>query len=492
MDFFQTIFSNIWAFALAVFLLGLTIFVHELGHFLAARKRGLKVERFSIGFGPKIYGWTGSDGVEYRLSWIPLGGYVALPQLADMPGIEGETKTDVEKLPPLSFSSKVIVAAAGPLFNIIFAFVLSTVLWIAGQQVTVEAQSNIVGNVQATIENSEGRTIPGPAAAAGIKAGDVILAVDGKEVSTFTDAYRRIVLGAGRGENGAPKVTLTIRRGGRTFDTDVTPAYVTPEKIREIGIAPTAKIIAAEVHAGSPAGEAGLKPGDNILRIDGTNIQTAGAIREIVLRSKGTPLAITYMRDGETNTINVTPRLVPQPGETAPIYQIGILPGLALTPVTVRIAPWTQMGMVIGETWDNLATLVNPRSDIGLDKMSGPIGIVQMLGMTIKRSITAVIVLMILINIGLAFFNLLPIPVLDGGHILFAAITKIKGSPLPARFIMTTQSVFMVLLFTMVIYVSSADIRRLVRDFFPSKSAPAQQAPAPTPDSAPVPADQPK
>lgn len=478
MYIFQTIFSNIWAFALAVFLLGLTIFVHELGHFLAARKRGLKIERFSIGFGPKICAWTGADGVEYRISWIPFGGYVSLPQLADMPEIEGESKTDTAKLPPLSFSSKVIVAVAGPLFNVIFAFILATILWIVGQQVTVEAQSNIIGSIQATVENSEGQIVPGPAAAAGIKAGDVILAVDGKEVATFTDAYRKIVLGAGRGENSAPKVTLTIRRGNRTFDTDITPAYVTPEKIREIGIAPTAKIIAAEVNEGSAAAEAGLKAGDNIIRIDGTAIQQPEAIREIVLRSKDKPLAITYVRDGETNTLTVTPRLVTQPGEAAPVYQLGIRSGLALTPVTVHIAPWAQIGNVIEETWDNLSTLANPRSDIGLNKMSGPIGIVQMLGMTIKRSITSVIVLMVLINIGLAFFNLLPIPVLDGGHIVFAAITKIKGSPLPARFIMTTQSVFMVLLFTMMIYVSSADIRRLIRDFFPSKPIPAQQAPA--------------
>ena len=482
MDLIQTIFSSTGAAILGIFLLGLTIFVHELGHFLAARKRGLKIERFSIGFGPKIHSWTGRDGVEYRLAWIPFGGYVLLPQLADMPEIEGESKTPAEKLPPITFTSKVVVAAGGPVFNVIFAFILATVLWVTGQEVGEEVQRNVIGIVHANIENSEGRLIPGPAAAAGIKPGDTILAVDGGKVSTFADANEKIVLGAGRGENGAPRVTLTIRRENQTFDVSITPAYVSPEKFRSIGIAPAGKIIASAVTADSPAAEAGIKPGDQIISIDATPIQMPDAVRGIVLRSNGSPLAILCMRDGKTHAFTVTPRLVSQPG-AAPIYQIGITPDLGYTPITVRILPWTQVRNLILRTWNSFAALVNPNSDIGLNKVNGPIGIVDTISRAVKQGPVDVIALMVLINIALAFFNLLPIPVLDGGHILFATIAKIKGSPLPMRFVVTTQSIFVVLLITMMVYVTFFDVRRDIRDRFQSKPAP------PTPAAPAAPAE---
>jgi regulator of sigma E protease len=119
--------SNLWPVFLIVLFFGGSIFVHELGHFLAARKRGLVVQRFSIGFGPKIFSWT-RNGVEYRLSWLPLGGYVALPQLADMAGIEGESDKPREQLPPLTYADKMIVSVMGAVFNVIFAFLLACLI----------------------------------------------------------------------------------------------------------------------------------------------------------------------------------------------------------------------------------------------------------------------------------------------------------------------------------------------------------------------------
>src|SRR5258708_11560396 len=127
MDLFQTLLSNIWAVFLVILFFGGSIFVHELGHFLAARRRGVHVDRFSIGFGPKIVSWV-RNGVEYRLSWLPLGGYVALPQLADLRGIEGDATTDVEKLPPVSYTTKLIVFVAGAAFNGLFSFLLTSIL----------------------------------------------------------------------------------------------------------------------------------------------------------------------------------------------------------------------------------------------------------------------------------------------------------------------------------------------------------------------------
>src|SRR5882672_10972273 len=115
-DLLPTLLSNVWAIFLVVVFFGGSIFVHELGHFLAARRRGVHVERFSIGFGPAIWSWRGKDGVEYRIAWFPLGGYVLLPQLADLGPIEGESVADVAKLPPVSYTTKMIVFVAGAAF----------------------------------------------------------------------------------------------------------------------------------------------------------------------------------------------------------------------------------------------------------------------------------------------------------------------------------------------------------------------------------------
>ena len=177
---FVFILSNPWEIFLIFVFFGGSIFVHELGHFLAARRRGVHVARFSIGFGPRIISWRSKDGVEYRLSWLPLGGYVALPQLADMQAIEGEAGLDVEKLPPVSYATKIIVFVAGAVFNVLFAFLLACIIWFVGQPVTEEEQTTKVGIARPTIETADGQMVPGPAYEAGLRVGDVILAVDGR------------------------------------------------------------------------------------------------------------------------------------------------------------------------------------------------------------------------------------------------------------------------------------------------------------------------
>ena len=166
-DFLHTLLSNIWSIFLVVLFFGGSIFVHELGHFLAARRRGVHVERFSIGFGPKIFSWRGKDGVEYRISWLPLGGYVALPQLADLRGIEGDSEVELEKLPPITYSTKMIVFAAGAAFNVIFAFALASIIWFIGQPMSSEMATTRIGYVSATLDLSDGSKTPSPASQAG-------------------------------------------------------------------------------------------------------------------------------------------------------------------------------------------------------------------------------------------------------------------------------------------------------------------------------------
>ena len=174
-DFFQSLFSNVWSGFLVVLFFGGSIFVHELGHFLAARRRGAKVERFSIGFGPAIWSRRGKDGVEYRLSWIPLGGYVMLPQLADLGPIEGESTTDVTKLPPIGYLSKLIILLAGATFNVLFAFLLACVIWFVGQPMLADLATTKLGPVTPLLKLADGTTYPNPAFQAGVKAGDTVL-----------------------------------------------------------------------------------------------------------------------------------------------------------------------------------------------------------------------------------------------------------------------------------------------------------------------------
>jgi len=476
MDALYYIFSNVWAVVLMIFFFGASIFVHELGHFLAARWRGMKVERFSIGMGPKIFGWTGKDGVEYRVAWIPIGGYVLLPQMANMDAIEGESKTDVSKLPPVSYLSKVITLAAGAFFNILFAIVLATIIWAVGRQVAVEEQSNVIGSVRATVDTSDGQTVPSPAAAAGIKPGDSVLAVDGKSVATFGAIYERIVLGSGRDKNGDPEVTLTVRRGDKTFDVDASPVYVSSDRIRDIGISLAAKIVIADVTPDSAAATAGLKAGDILTHIDGEPIQTLTTLPDHLARTKDKPVVIAYTRDGAASTVTVTPRLRMNPDTQAPAYLLGVVQQPSFTLVTAHVPPWTQIANVVTRTWSTLVSLASPHSDIGLSKMSGPIGIGRLLIDTAKYDFISLLVVVVLINVSLAIFNMLPIPVLDGGHILFATIEKLRGRPLPPRFVMTTQSVFMLLLFSMIIYVSFFDVRRIFPQPKPAAVAPAQES----------------
>ena len=163
---------------------------------------GVKVERFSIGFGPAIVSWRGRDGVEYRLAWIPLGGYVLLPQLADLGPIEGKSEADVEKLPPVSYSTKMIVFVAGALFNVLFAFGLASIIWVIGQPESNEIASTRIGYVVPKIELPGGAKVTSPAVEADLRIGDLIKAIDGHPVTKFFDTYALIGLGAGQSADG--------------------------------------------------------------------------------------------------------------------------------------------------------------------------------------------------------------------------------------------------------------------------------------------------
>lgn len=456
-DLITSLFSNVWAIILIVLFFGGSIFVHELGHFLAARRRGVKVARFSIGFGPKMFGWTGKDGVDYRVSWLPLGGYVALPQLADMAAIEGESDPADEPLPPVSYSTRMIVFVMGAVFNMLFAFCLATIIWLVGQPTTSDQATTQIGYVVEELETSDGHMVPSPASQAGLQVGDTIRAIDDSPVDDWPDLLQTLVTSAGRTEEGRRYNVFTIERAGEMLDVTIYPQLATDERIRKVGIMAAYELIVGEV-AADGAGEAmGLLAGDRILALDDVQILNVQTYADHLYAFRDRDVVVRILRDG--SELDLTLPADPEAESPADL-------GLALTTDSKLVypTPFKQFSDHVGMTFRTLGSLINPQSEIGLSKLSGPVGIIRVFHLAAQADIRLVLWFTILVNINLAIFNLLPIPVLDGGHMLFATLGKLRGKALPPNFIMTTQSVFMMLLLTMIVYVSFFDVRRIFRD----------------------------
>jgi regulator of sigma E protease len=470
-DLLQTLLSNLWVFFLVVLLFGGSIFVHELGHFLAARRRGVHVERFSIGFGPAIFSRRGKDGVEYRVSWFPLGGYVLLPQLADLGPVEGESRADLTKLPPVTYSTKMLVFVAGAAFNILFAFLLACVVWIVGQPAATGFTSTTIAEIQPTLKNSAGVEVVSPAVKAGLKSGDVIIKVDGEPVSTFGEIVEHLALSSGWSE-GERQTIFTIQRGDQTLDIPIQPVLSGDENVRKVGFSTVAKILVARAVAGSPAEKAGLKPDDQIVAINGVPVLTAPQFSETLRKGLGKPVEITILREGAPQKVTL---------ESTSSADTGLL--FKSTVTILHPNPFEQIYESVTKTFRTLWALINPRSDIGISHLSGPIGIIDNFVAVSRAGLPLAFWFTILVNVNLAIFNLLPMPVLDGGQMLFATIGRLRGRPLPVSFIMTAQSVFLVLLFSMVLYVSVFDVRRIVRDAKAERAAeaPATATPPPSP-----------
>lgn len=470
-DLFQALLSNVWSIFLVVLFFGGSIFVHELGHFLAARRRGVKVERFSIGFGPKIFGWRGKDGVEYRVSWLPLGGYVSLPQLADLRAIEGEPGADTESLPPISYATKMIVFAAGAAFNVLFALLLATVIWFIGQPMSSDMATTRIGYVSPTLELPDGSRVPSPASEAGLQVGDTVRKIDGIPVNDWMQLMQTLVTGAGRTATGQPMAMFTIERAGALVELPVYPLLSGDEKFRRVGIAASYSIMVHAVADGSPAAAAGFLPGDELVSINGTPIFGIDTYRDLLESAAGQSLDVRVRRADTEVALTVSGR----PADADITLGLTFVRGFSL----VHPTPLAQVGDHVVMTFRTLGSLINPQSDIGLSKVAGPVGIVRIFHSAAEAGIRAVLMFTILVNINLAIFNLLPIPVLDGGQMLFATIARLRGRALPASFIMTAQSTFIILLFTMIIYVSFFDVRRVVRDVQANRAEPAAPAEPP-------------
>jgi regulator of sigma E protease len=508
--------ENVAFIFVALFALGFTIFIHELGHFLAARRRGLVIKRFSIGFGPKIFGWE-SNGVEYRLSAIPFGGYVALPQLVDMGRLEGaETgETGDEKpitsqdepdkdddeggnedkhpgqapLPKISYTDKMIVSVMGAVFNMLLAFVLSCILWQFGYDVSDSQLTTKVGYVADTVEQwnphiEEGEEIVGPAKKAGLLTGDEILAVDGVSVENFMGIRTLIVTGKGKTDEGERLVTLTILRNGKKKEIEVFPTVASREEMREIGIGPKHTFFIAELSEGMPGELVGLEKGDQPVSIDGIEIHSFHFLYDYLQkREANETVALTVRKGGEKETQETYAiqlmEIEQQVGtkyverevffglftsrEAQPVMGkvrlIGFKPQFKI--VTTYPNPVVLITRRVKDMYHTLSGLVSSQSDVKFRNMSGPVGIVENLSLFAKIGTKKLLWFVVFINVNLAILNLLPIPVLDGGHMLFATVERIRGKPLPLAFLERTQMLFVVLLFSFMLYVTFFDVQRI-------------------------------
>ena len=584
---FGDLLSSFKGIALVAIFFGGSIFVHELGHFLAARKRGLKIERFSIGFGPRLFGWTGKDGVDYRVSIIPLGGYVALPQLAEMEGIEGASSEEAEKLPKISYADKMIVSVMGAVFNVIFAFVLAFILWFTGMPVAEGTSTTVIGYVPEQLVTSSGHlaelglgnTVTGPAYKAGLRSGDKVLSVDDNAVANFNQITEAVMLGNRKDSQGNPTATFKVERDGKEIEFVVQPARIelnskSGDKVRMAGLQPRTEVIIGEPAPNSPAAKAGLKAGDRILSIDGQPLNNTVEFRELLRKGGAKPRTLLVEREGGVSLkVVITPQLnttvnpvsIIAYGEEKNRHQLIVLPAtqdlltrdpaavrdqlmvlgispedpalvetlkagtiidkvdgrtqivsvrslddlekagagaprdltvywkrangdagnLALRNAQVRRGkpvehaqigtyfvtkpemayrnPWETCAGIVKSTFTTLGRLFDRGSDIQVKQLASVISITKTY-YNISEDIRRVLWFTVLINLNLAVLNLMPIPVLDGGHMLIATIQRFTKGVLNSKAVIILQYTFMGLLLSLMAYIILHDVRRCSGD----------------------------
>ncbi|MGA1204229.1 MAG: RIP metalloprotease RseP [Opitutales bacterium] len=454
------ILSDPLAIVLVVLFFGASIFIHELGHYLAARWRGLKVERFSIGFGPRVFGWRDKRGVDWRISLFPLGGYVALPQLADMRGIEGAYGED--SLPPLSYADKMIVSGAGAFFNVLFALALGIVLWVTGLPVPEEYESTTIGYVSEKILDEESMERDGPAMRAGLQPGDTVLAIDGKPVDDWEDIIYLVTTGVGRSKAGNPQTEILAERDGEQINFTLFPVLDQFEGIRRIGMWPSNTLKVGGVMENSPAERSGLQDGDIITGANGIPLHHTSTLSRMIRVAPESALELDVRRGTATVNVSLTPEAVVYntAGDTVPMIGVRWEQIFSIK----HINPVEQVVQAVRTTLRVLGALIHPKSDVGFSNLSGPVGISYTLYVLSQIGILEVLSIVVLINVNLAILNLLPIPVLDGGHMAFATAGKLMGRPVPARIVGSAQGAFMLLFLAIFVYVTFFDVGRVRRN----------------------------
>lgn len=477
MDAILTVFKIIGVLFLVIMVFNFMILIHELGHFLAAKWRGLVVDRFFIWFGPPI--WKKKvNGVLYGLGCVPFGGYVSLPQMLPMEAIEGKIDEEVKKeeLPPCSPLDKIIVAAAGPLFSFLLAVVFAVIAWGIKTPKNQSEITTIIGTVE-----------PGSAAdKAGIKSGDKVISIAGKEVEKFGgmgNSVRWHIVSAPIGP-----LDMVIERDGKRINLQ--PVLEDPKEARKekqkdskglsklfaaifdrpplpsLGISPRIAPYISSVSDHSPASEV-LKKGDKILEMDGKTAFVDSIFAETW--KPGQVVKFKILRKKEIMEVEVRPRRpehvrIDNPEKKARFEAKPIKMGIGWDPrgdsELERLAPTKIIADGAKSIYSTLKKVFSPKSSISGSHLSGPVGIGGLLFdfLMMDDGWRLVIFFGALLNINLAILNMLPFPVLDGGHIVMATTEWIRRKPTPIGFFNIVQTGFFFLLFGFMIFITFKDI----------------------------------
>ncbi|MFH1066749.1 MAG: RIP metalloprotease RseP [bacterium] len=435
----------LWTFLVAFGLFSITVFVHEWGHFLAARRYGLVVERFAIGFGPKILGWE-RNGVEYVLNLFPLGGFVQLPQIAAMDIVEGKSQTAITDLPPASPWAKGMTAFWGPLFSFLLACVLAVLVYFLGIPQNQALNTTTIGYIEPD----------SPAAKAGLQPGDRIVSIDGKKVERWAGrsggVAESIVLSIGK------KVQVEVERSNQLLKFDIIPEKdPTMEGLRSLGFEKyfARELVVDMVIKNSPAHQAGLEKGDRVLSFNDQPIFSSIQLSKQILVSQG-PQKFTYIRDGARHDVFITP----QKAVNHHMLMIGVIWKPDESQL-VNVDPWSMISASVTFIYKTLRALVSHDSGVGFKHLSGPVGIFDKIMELLSIDWRLVLYFGVILNVNLAIINLMPLPVLDGGHIVLCLIEAIRKRPLPPKVIYAIQTSFFFALISLILFVSFYDVRRI-------------------------------
>jgi regulator of sigma E protease len=420
-----------------IVLLSVLVIAHEFGHYLAARRVGVRVDRFSVGLGPKLLSRKFGE-TEYCLSLIPVGGYVKLA---------GSEPDEVSGAPDEFLSKPLphrwLIISMGPVANLILAFlVLVAALTVGGGPITGTS------DVQLVVGNSA-------ADSAGIYEGDRILSIDGVRVSSWDDVEEQLAERPGR------EVVVLLKRGDE--QVPVTLAIPSSDKLLDwhLGIQPVIVPEVGSVQRGSPAQQAGIQPGDVIVALDGEPVGSWNDLVEKVSTSPEVPLQFRWKRGGEEMEATVTPERVTavRDGVEKEIGVVGIVVGKAMTPWTAISQGAREAWRIVRQIFIAISLLV--RGQLSPRTLGGPILIVQMTAFSARLGLVSLLRMMAIISMNLGIFNLLPFPPLDGGHLLLFSIEGISRRPLSRRTLVWVQQIGFGLIMLLFLYVIMNDVRRM-------------------------------
>ncbi|MBI3903441.1 MAG: RIP metalloprotease RseP [Nitrosomonadales bacterium] len=448
--------TTLLAFVVAI---GVLVMFHELGHYWVARLCDVKVLRFSIGFGKVIYVKKFAGGeTEWAISAVPLGGYVKMLDEREGEVAEHEVQRAFNRKP---IAQRMAIVVAGPVANLLLAIVLYWVLFMHG----VPGIKPVLGEVPPQT----------PAAVARLQAQETILSIAGKPVPSWQDLNWILLDAAMRGETVHIE-GRTVQGVGLQHELDlgsVEPADLDGDFLQKLGVQlyqPLVQPIIGKLTEGGVAQRAGLRADDRIVRADGHDIAQWKELVEIVRSHPGSALHLEVERAGSQLLMEVTPDAASEAGK--PVGKIGAAPFVephAFDAMLTEIsyAPYAAFAQAVRKTWETASVSLRMMGkmvlgEVSMKNLSGPLTIADYAGQSAQMGAVAYLGFLALISISLGVLNLLPIPLLDGGHLLYHTIELIKGSPVSDKAWEVGQNVGIVLLFTMMAFALYNDISRLI------------------------------